>query len=655
MRRGASSTESRAGANGPAAPPIALETPGDVPDLAIEEGAPRSPATAAARDPTYRVDPRWTLIALGLSLVGFVGVAAQLYSLKFVGSGPTLLGFPSRVLFVFGMALVVAPLILSVFRRPVVLFVLPSIALVFLLYPLFVPYGIPSGQDPIYNFQFAQSLLQTGHWTAGSGVTNQAVAYSYYPGSAVFNAELANFTGVPLDQTFPWGIPLLRLLILPATIYGLAMRYFGARIAFGAVLIFLAAPSILFNTPVQSEFAIPFFALTLTLVGYLLVDGQNRQNSLAVSAALFAGLVVISHTLTAYALAAWLGGLLVLWTLFRSSSAPQTGRAGAVLGIYLAFLFLFTYAVSRPEFLANYASLTTVLASLLNPASLSRSSATSLGASFPLYQLVWSYLAFLVLLLGSLRVLRRWFRTHRRSFATPNLIMAILAVVVALPLLVTPYNFRAERIMEYGEVFMAPALAWGIVRWTRRGLAGPAPAPLVPRREGAPIAWQRYGAVVGAIALVVLVFTGGSLVPFSTRDQFAAPSAISVESPLHIDAHSYALAQWAQSHLTASTYVWGDFLTYSVFGGFGHFDMLYNQYSIFNGTTLPASVWATVPLGSYVVVDKYMTTSTPQFPGDLQPTGPLTAGQLEKYNDPAFFDRVYQDSTFTIYQVVAVP
>ena len=83
--------------------------------------------------------------------------------------------------------------------------------------------------------------------------------------------------------------------------------------------------------------------------------------------------------------------------------------------------------------------------------------------------------------------------------------------------------------------------------------------------------------------------------------------------------------------------------------------MQYNQYSIFNGTTLPASVWAKVPLGSYVVVDKYMTTSTPQFPGDLQPTGPLTSGQLEKFNDPAFFDLVYQDSTFTIYQVVALP
>lgn len=655
MVTGASSAESRAGAGDSAAPPMGPAATEDVPALEIEDGSPLSSAKALARDPTYRMDPRWTLIGLGLALVGFIEVAAQLYTLKFVGSGPTLLGLPSRVLFVFGLTLVVAPLILSVFRRPVVLFVLPSIALVFLLYPLFAPYGIPSGLDPIYNFQFAQSLLQTGHWTAGSGVTNQAVAYSYYPGSAVFNAELASFTGVPLYQTFTWGIPLLRLLLLPAAIYGLANRYFGSRIAFGAVLIFLATPSILFNAPVQSEFAIPFFALTLTLVGYLLVDGQNRQSSLAVSAALFAGLVVISHTLTAYALAAWLVGLLRLSVLFRSSSSSRIGRAGAVLGAYLAFLFLFTYTVSRPEFLANYNSLTTVLGSLLNPASLSRSSATSLGASFPLYQLVWSYLAFLVLLLGSLLVLRRWFRTQRRSFATPNLIMAILAVVVALPLLVTPYNFLAERIMEYGEVFMAPALAWGIVRWTRPGLVGPVAARSVTRREGAPTAWRRYGTVVGVIALVVLVFTGGSLVPASTRDQFAASSAISEGSTLHISQHSYTLAQWARSHLTASTYVWGDYLTYSVFGGLGRFNMQYNQYSIFNGTTLPASVWAKVPLGSYVVVDKYMTTSTPQFPGDLQPTGPLTSGQFEKFNDPAFFDLVYQDSTFTIYQVVALP
>jgi hypothetical protein len=145
------------------------------------------------------------------------------------------------------------------------------------------------------------------------------------------------------------------------------------------------------------------------------------------------------------------------------------------------------------------------------------------------------------------------------------------------------------------------------------------------------------------------------MVPYSTRDQLAAPSALITESPLHIDPYSFTLATWAHTHLTSSTWVWGDYLTYSVFGGFGQFNMQFDQYSIFNGTTIPLSAWALVTVGSYVVVDKYMTTSTPQFPGPIQPTGPLTSAQLAKFNNPEFFNLVYQDSTFTIYEVVAVP
>lgn len=625
-------------------------------------GSPPNAAEASSAqmvlDPTYRPHAGLTLLSLGLCLLGFIDVALQLYAFKFMGIGPTIHGIPSRVLFVFAMTLVASPLILAIFRRPPVIFVLPTVALVFLLYPLFAAYGIPNGQDAVFNFQFAYSLLHTGQWTPGSGVTLQAVAYSYYPGNAVFNAELSAFTGVPLVQTFLWGEPLLRLLILPATIYALGKRYLGERVGFVAVLIFLATPSILFNYPVQSEFAIPFFALTLTLLGYLVIDPRYRQVQVLAAAATFAVFVVVSHHFSSYILAAWLGSLLVLWAIFRSYSSPGSWRAAAVFGAYFGLLVVYTYLVSLPSFLLNYASLLSVVNTLLHPSSLSASTATSVGASFPEYQLAWSYLAYLSLILISLLVLRRWLRVQRRRFITPNLIVSILAVLIALPLLVTAFSFVAERVMEYGEIFMAPAVAWWLTQWRVPGVESRTRPTVRHRRRAAhPSVLRRYAVTLGILLVVVVIFTGGSLVPYSTRDQFAIESAITTESPLHIDQNSYALGMWARAHLTSFSMVWGDTLTELVFGGFGSFNMDYDQYMLFNGTSIPLAVWSFVSVGAYVVLDKYMTTSTPQFqgPSNDQPTGPLTPGQLAKFNNPAFFDLVYQDSTFTIYQVIATP
>ncbi len=624
-------------------------------------GTPAGAPGEARSSTSFRLEPGPTLIALGLALAGFLLIAVQLYVLRFDGSGPTVFGVPSRVLFVVGLTLVASPLVLAVFRRPPLLFVLPSIALVFLLYPLFSPFGVPFGQDAIFNFQFASSLLGSGQWTPGAGVSLQAVAYSYYPASGVFNAELSAFTGVPLYQTFQWGVPLLRLLILPLVVYDLGRRFLGPQVGLVGVLVFLATPSILFNYPVQSEFAIPFFALALVLIGYLLTDAEAAPYRVVTAALLLAGFVVVSHHFSSYTLAAWLALLLGLWVSLRRFSSPHAWRAGLVADGFFAFLILFTVGVSLPNFDQNYAALRVVLGDLLNPGGLSVSTATSIGSSFPQYMLIWSYLAYAAVLLVSMFTLRRWLRSRHPSFLAPNLLVAVVLVVVSLPMLVTAFGFLAQRVMEYGEIFMAPAAAWWITRRLAHRTRAPLPvARWAPSRAHPRALWVllgRYVPPIAAVALIALIFTGASLVPFSTRDQFASPNVLTTESPLNLDRNSYALGVWAHTHLTSSTFVWGDTLTLCVFGGFGQFEMAYDQYLLFNGTTIPLSVWSLVHVGSYVVVDRYMVTTTPQFPGpsNLQPTAPLTPGQLEKFNDPAFFDLVYQDATFTVYLVSAVP
>ncbi len=608
-------------------------------------------------DPKYRVSPNASLLALGLSLVGFLDVAYQLYAFKFLGDTTYIHGFPARVLFVFGMTLAVSPLVLAIFRRTQLLFVLPAVVLVFFLYPIFLPYGVPAGQDAIFNFQYAYGILEAGRWIPGANVSLQAITYSYYPASGVFNAELSAFTGLPLEQTFVWGIPLLRLLILPPAIFALASRYLGSRVAMVAVLIFLGTPSILFNYPVQSEFTIPFFALMLLMLGYVVVRGADWQTQALAAAVLFAGFVVISHNLTSYIMAAWVVGLAIFWVAFRTFRGVEIRKGLAIFAAYFVVLLAFTYEVSLPNLLANVASLQYVLGELSHPFALSVSSAASVGSSFPEYQLAWSYLAYLLLLVLSLFALRRWLRSERRTFLSPNLIVSLIAGILVLPLLVTAFNFLPERILEYGEFFMAPAIAWWLVQHLMPRPRSKSQGPGRPRARSTPAVRHRYVATAGVLILIVLIFTGGSLVPYSTRDQFALADAISTESPLNIDANSYQLGLWAQTHLTSSTYVWGDTLTMCVFGGFGRFNMQFDQYMLYAGTSISPLAWEFVTVGSYVVVDKYMTTTTPQFPGPSsdQPTAPLTEAQLAKFNNPALFDLVYEDSTFTIYEVIAVP
>lgn len=625
--------------------------------------AGRETAASAGRDATYRVHPGLTLLSLGLCLAGLLELTYQVYVLNFVGAGPTLGGLPSRVVFVFALTLVVSPLILAIFRRVPILFVLPPIALVFLLYPLFSPYGLPYTQDPIFNYQYAYVILQSAHWAPDAGVTLQAGAYSFYPGNGVFNAEVSAFTGIPLIQTFNWGENIERLLILPPVLFALGKRFFSERVGIISVLFFLATPSIDLNAPIQMEFAVPFFALTLVLLAFLVVGPRVDRAPILAAAVLCAGFVVISHHVTSYALAAWLGLLVVLWAVLRPHPTARLSRVGVVAGAYLAFLLSYTLAVSWPNFVQNYGYLMVEVSSILHPSDLTASTATSIGSSFPEYQLVWSYLAYLALILVSFVALRHWLRIQRRWFTTANLIVALVAVLVCLPLLVTGFSFLPERVMEYGAIFMAPAIAW----WMTQKL-GPRSAPPVARGAGPrPLRpWtlagsvrptstlRRAGIVVGLLLLTVLIFAGANLVPFAARDQFTATSELTTESTLHIRLNDYELGIWAHSHLTSSTYVWGDTLALAVFGGFGQFNEIFNQYMIFNGTTVSALAWEFVSVGNYVVVDKYMTTTIPQFPGDLQPTAPLTAAQLAKFSNPEYFDLVYQDSTFTIYEVIAI-
>jgi len=582
-----------------------------------------------------------------------LGVALILIHLKSHGFGPTLYGLPSRDLFVVCVLLAVAPLWVAAVGRPRLLFVIPGVAVAFCLYPLFSPFGIPFARDSIFNFQFANALLEMGRWVPNSGVTLQAGAYSFYPASGVYDLEFALLTGLSLPVAFQWAMPMFRLLVLPLTVYALGSRLFDRRVGLVGAFLYAGVPSILFNVPVQQDFAVPFIALCLMLLSYLSTPVRVHSVGVGLFAVVFASFVVLSHHLSSYILGFWLLGLLIIpWFLRRQARSPMLGAGLVTAGYAIAFV-LYTLLVSRADFQANVNVFATVTSGFLHPATLAGQGGAA-GTSFPLFDLLWVYGAFLLLFLGGLVALRAAVIEHRGRFLVSNQIFAAVVVVGTLPFLATPLNFLTLRFMEYAGLILAPSTAWWVVQRLPRRLSQKprgAPSPVLRKRRTT----RRPVATAVVLVVLAILFAGGSLAPYSTRDQFASASAIIVDSPLHVTPQAYDTALWASSHLNRSSRVWGDFLTYSVFGGFGQFPMRYDQYVVFNGSSVSPAAWSVLGVGNYIVTDRYMTSETPQFygPGNDQPTGPMTSSQLAKFNNPTYFDTIYEDSTFTIYEVVA--
>lgn len=145
---------------------------------------PTAPTGSSPPDEPFvppRIPPRppepssWTpLFLLFLSFLGFIGFAYLLYSFKFDGVTATWDGFPTRVAFVVFLTLIVAPFLLTIFRRVPVLYLAFPVVLIFFIYPIFSPFGLPYSQDTIFNLQFAQAIFSSGTWQPLAGVVGQA-------------------------------------------------------------------------------------------------------------------------------------------------------------------------------------------------------------------------------------------------------------------------------------------------------------------------------------------------------------------------------------------------------------------------------------------------------------------------------------------------
>ena len=601
----------------------------------------------------------WSLVA---SLLGFLGVALLLYEFKFHQVTDTLDGFSTRVLFVVFMASAMAPFYVSALRRvPVLYLVLPVVLLVF-LYPIFSPYGLPYSHDPIYNYQFALALLNTDTWQPLLQVTAQAHTYSYYPGGAVFNAEVASLTGLPLLETFNWSYDLLRLLVIPLAVYAFTARVFGGRAAPLAVLLYLSVPSVEMNVPTQQDFATVWFLLVFVVLGFLATSRARESTTfLRVMVIVFSAMAILSHHVTTYLLLGLLAGLAILpWLVQRRDPYPNA-RSLTVLVRTIAFVLLWVALVTLPVVQRQRDLLFTNFLSIFTSASSAHALAPP-GQSFPAYELAWLGIAIVLLVGSALICLIEIFPGGRHAYASFGILTSMLVGVLAIPFFSTGFTFLALRVFEYVGIFLAPAAAWWLTHRLARRRSGNAAAPPSPRPEAGKNAGPLRGRGPAALAVVFafVMVTGGLLVPLSTRDQFAeAPSDLQVSSPMLVNESAYAAAFWANDHLNHSQPIWGDYLTYSVLGGYAHFETVWNSFPMFATASFNTTLVQRMHVGQYVVVDVPMMTpySPPLFygPSDQQPAFPIPAVNLAKFDQPGYFAVLYQNDIFTIYQIAQIP
>src|SRR5437773_11930775 len=99
----------------------------------------------------------------------------------------------------------------------------------------------------------------------------------------------------------------------PTTVFAIGRRLFRPRIAALGVFFYLKTASILFNVPVQQGIGIIFVGLSLlSLVMLTRSSDRSSQRRAQLLFVCVAGGIVMTHHLSSYIFAGWLGALVVL-------------------------------------------------------------------------------------------------------------------------------------------------------------------------------------------------------------------------------------------------------------------------------------------------------------------------------------------------------
>lgn len=587
------------------------------------------------------------IIALVACLLGFIGLIVVVWTMK-TGAA----GIP-RALFVFLLGAICAPFYVAFVKTPKPLFLFAPVVAIFLLYPIAAPHGVVYSTDPIFNFSFTQDILDTGFWAPGSG-NAFAFTYSFYPVGNVFVGYVILNAPLQPDIGYMWIEPMLRLVAIPATVYSIGRRLFGPRTAVIGVLLYLGTPSILFNLPIQQGFGTIFFGLSLLSLFMLTqaVDVRSQRRASALFAVVSAA-IVLTHHLSSYVAAFWLAALGLLILRRRARTTLPVLLLAVLFAYFVVLLLVYIDALTKPVFLGHELTLQTVLTNLIGPeGTTTGGTGSNLGRTFTQLEIGWLAGSLIVLFLLSLLSVWRYRVTRHHPFAVANGIVAAFLIFITLPLLFTPLNYVPLRINEYTGFIVMPFAAATLIRWARSDFwKSVRRAPRFFREQE----WLPKAVVLAASAAVVM---GGNLAPLTMRAYFEPFLQRTTDSPLYLEVDSLRAADWTQAHFNR-THIWGDQLSVDVFAGFGDLPVKFGSARMFNGTALNASTWASwkevdMRAGDYVAVNRWMTILRPNFFQEgLRPT-PAMPAELDKFATDPHFALVYQDATFSVYQVLSL-
>lgn len=587
------------------------------------------------------------IAALGVCLVGFIGLVASMWTLKSGGRIP-------REVFLLCLALTCAPFLIALWRRPKPLFLLPPVIAIFLIYPVATPYGIVWGPDPIFNFNFTESVVSSGFWVPGKTGTFEP-AYSYYPIGNVFMGYVILTANLPGPEAFAWLEPVLRLLAVPATVYAIARRRFSPQTSALGLFFYMGTASILFNSPVQQGMGAIFFGLALlSLLMLSQSPERSTQRRVLVLFLLTSGGIVMTHHLSSYLFGGWIGGL----ALLMANKPPRTNvaplRLYLLAGYFLALLAVYIATFTYPIFVVHEASLSAVLDRLTSPDVLSKTgtggvAGPTIGRTYAPHEIAWIGSSIIGLLLLAVLSIRKYRRAGIVPFAVANGLVGAALIVLTLPLLATTARDVPLRVGEYANLFVAPFAAATLIRWSQSRIVQIErfiPRALHPKR------WT----AAGALLVAALIFMGGSMVPGANRVYFESRSDYSADTSLLAGPDFQRSAAWATDHF-GSARVWGDQQAVNAFAGLSHMRVDYGSSLVFLNSSFNATLWRMLAVGDYIVVNHWMVIYTPHYLREPEPTppSPLPVSGIEKFARDPNLALVYEDATWSIYRVISKP
>jgi len=592
------------------------------------------------------------IAALGTCLLGFIGLIYVVYRLKTGAVGT------QRAFLLITLAMICAPFYVAFVRTPKIPFLLAPIIAIFLLYPIAAPHGVVYSTDPIFNFSFTQDLIDTGFWDPGTGLAF-ARTYSFYPVGNVFVGYVILNAPLPADIGYLWIEPILRVLAIPAIVYSVGRRLFGPRTAAVAVLLYLGTPSILFNEPVQQGFGTIFFGLSLLSLLLLSQAVEVRaQHRAQVMFVVVGTAIVMTHHLTSYVFAFWLGALSLLILRRRYRPDLPALRVGILFVYFVLLLLVYIDVFTYPIFFGHEQTLVSAVTNLIAPEeTIPGTPRPPLGRTFTTFEITWLAASLITMFLLALFTVRRYRVTRHHPFAVANGIVALSLIFVTLPLIATALNYVPLRVNEYTNFVVTPFAAATLIRWGRSDFWKSSRRMLRVLRE------KKLAPPAVVIAISAAIVMGGNLAPITFRMFFEPyPQYQATDSPLFLGVDSLRAADWAADHFSTdpncaplnTCRIWGDQLAVDVFSGFGDMPADFGSARLFANATLDANAWNILHIGDYVAVDSLMTLLRPNFLHEgLWPT-PLTAAQIDKFATDPNFALVYQDETFSVYRVMSI-